>query len=28
MGPNTFKKFDAEAYVRDVARLEAAEAAG
>lgn len=26
MGPNTLKKFDADAYVRDVARLEAAEA--
>jgi len=26
MGANTFKKFDAEAYVRDVARLAAAEA--
>lgn len=25
MGPNTFKKFDADAYVRDVARLVAAE---
>lgn len=26
MGPNTFKKFDAEAYVREVAKLAAAEA--
>lgn len=25
MGPNTFKKFDADAYVREVGRLEAAE---
>ncbi|MBL8770879.1 MAG: deoxyribodipyrimidine photo-lyase [Phenylobacterium sp.] len=28
MGPNTFKKFDADAYVRDVARLAAAETGG
>ena len=27
MGPNTFRKFDADAYVRDVAWLEAAERA-
>ena len=28
MGPNTFKKFDADAYVRDVERLAAAEREG